>query len=93
MSKVKELEKEVVETTSTQTETTQTETTQTETTQNNTTQEEITPIFDEVEGMNPGAAVEVLIQASQMAQASGALTVRDSVMLAKAITTLRPGTI
>ena len=83
MSKVKELEKEVVETTSTQT----------ETTQNNTTQEEITPIFDEVEGMNPGAAVEVLIQASQMAQASGALTVRDSVMLAKAIATLRPGTI
>jgi len=83
MSKVKELEKEVVETTSTQT----------ETTQNNTTQEEITPIFEEVEGMNPGAAVEVLIQASQMAQASGALTVRDSVMLAKAISTLRPGTI
>ena len=83
MSKVKELEKEVVETTSTQT----------ETTQNNTTQEEITPIFDEVEGMNPGAAVEVLIQAGQMAQASGALTVRDSVMLAKAIATLRPGTI
>lgn len=88
MSKVKELEKEVVETTSTQT-----ETTQTETTQNNTTQEEITPIFEEIEGMNPGAAVEVLIQAGQMAQASGALTVRDSVMLAKAIATLRPGTI
>jgi len=83
MSKVKELEKEVVETTSTQT----------ETTQNNTTQEEITPIFEEIEGMNPGAAVEVLIQAGQMAQASGALTVRDSVMLAKAIATLRPGTI
>ena len=83
MSKVKELEKEVVETTSNQT----------ETTQNNTTQEEITPIFEEVEGMNPGAAVEVLIQAGQMAQASGALTVRDSVMLAAAISTLRPGTI
>jgi hypothetical protein len=83
MSKVKELEKEVVETTSTQT----------ETTQNNTTQEEITPIFEEVEGMNPGAAVEVLIQAGQMAQASGALTVRDSIMLGKAIATLRPGTI
>ena len=83
MSKVKELEKEVVETTSTQT----------ETTQNDTTQETITPIFEEVEGMNPGAAVEVLIQAGQMAQASGALTVRDSVMLAKAISTLRPGTI
>ena len=49
--------------------------------------------FEEVKGMNPGAAVEVLIQASQMAQASGALTVRDSVMLAAAITTLRPGTI
>jgi|TARA_B110000908_G_C10247937_1_gene449966 hypothetical protein len=90
MSKVKELEKEVVETTSTQTETTST---QTETTQNNTTQEEITPIFEEVEGMNPGAAVEVLIQAGQMAQASGALTVRDSIMLGKAIATLRPGTI
>ena len=56
-------------------------------------QEPIIPIFEEVEGLNPGAAVNILIQAAQYAQASGALTVRDSVMVAKAISVLRPGTI
>jgi hypothetical protein len=55
--------------------------------------EEITPIFDQIEGMEPGAAVNVLIQAAQMAQSSGALTVRDSVMVAKAISVLQPGSI
>lgn len=59
----------------------------------NSSEENVRPIFDEIEEMNPGAAVNVLIQASQMAQASGALTTRDSVMLAKAISVLRPGTI
>lgn len=56
-------------------------------------QEQITPIFEEVEQMNPGMAVDILIQAASMAQSSGALTVRDSVMLAKAIAVLRPGSI
>ena len=55
--------------------------------------EELNPIFDEIKDMNPGAAVNVLIQASQMAQSAGALTVRDSVMLAQAISILRPGSI
>lgn len=55
--------------------------------------EEFTPIFDQIEGMNQGAAVNVLIQAAQMAQSAGALTVRDSVMIAKAISVLQPGSI
>jgi hypothetical protein len=57
------------------------------------TEEEITPIFEQIEDMTPGGAVNVLIQAAQMAQASGALTVRDSVMIAKAISVLQPGSI
>jgi len=56
-------------------------------------QEPITPIFEEVENLEPGAAVNILIQAAQYAQAAGALTVRDSVMVAAAISVLRPGTI
>jgi hypothetical protein len=55
--------------------------------------EEITPIFDQIEGMDQNGAVNVLIQAAQMAQSSGALTVRDSVMIAKAISVLQPGSI
>ena len=35
--------------------------------------EEITPIFDQIEGMNQGGAINVLIQAAQMAQSAGAL--------------------
>ena len=64
-----------------------------EVTKDGPSQEPIIPIFEEVEGLNPGAAVNILIQAAQYAQASGALTVRDSVMVAKAISVLRPGTI
>jgi hypothetical protein len=56
-------------------------------------QESITPVFEEVKGMDPGTAVNVLIQAAQLAQSSGSLTVRDSVMLAAAISVLRPGTV
>jgi len=56
-------------------------------------EEEITPIFDQIEDMNPGGAVNVLIQAAQMAQASGSLTLRDSVMVARAISVLQPGSI
>jgi hypothetical protein len=55
--------------------------------------EEIIPIFDQIEGMDQNGAVNVLIQAAQMAQSSGALTVRDSVMIAKAISVLQPGSI
>ena len=55
--------------------------------------EEITPIFDQIEDMNQVGAVNVLIQAAQMAQSTGALTVRDSVMVAKAISVLQPGSI
>lgn len=69
-------------------------TTTTETTTNvENGQEEVSPIFEEIQGMNPGSAVNVLIQAAQMAQSTGALSVRDSVMLAQAISILRPGTI
>lgn len=55
--------------------------------------EEITPIFDQIEGMNQGGAINVLIQAAQMAQSAGALTLRDSVMVAQAISVLQPGSI
>lgn len=82
MSKVEELQPTVEE-----------NTTQAETATTGNTQEEITPIFEEVQGMSPGSAVNVLIQAAQMAQSTGALSVRDSVMLASAISVLRPGTI
>ena len=51
------------------------------------------PIFSEIENMNQAQAVDVLIQAANLAQGAGRLTVRDSVMLAKAIDTLRPGSI
>ena len=55
--------------------------------------EQITPIFEQIEDMNPGGAVNVLIQAAQMAQSAGALTLRDSVMVARAISVLQPGSI
>jgi hypothetical protein len=55
--------------------------------------EEITPIFEQIEGMNPAGAVNVLIQAAQMAQSAGALTLRDSVMVTAAINVLQPGSI
>lgn len=51
------------------------------------------PIFEEIQEMNPGGAVNVLIQAAQQAQAAGALTLRDSVVVAQAINILRPGSI
>lgn len=55
--------------------------------------EQVTPIFEQIEGMTPGGAINVLIQAAQMAQSSGSLTVRDSVMVAAAINVLQPGSI
>lgn len=51
------------------------------------------PVFHEIENMNQAQAVDVLIQAANLAQGAGRLSIRDSVMLAKAIDTLRPGSI
>ena len=56
-------------------------------------QEKQKPVFQEIENMEQNQAVEVLIQAAQIAQNTGKLSVRDSTMLAKAIDLLRPGTI
>jgi hypothetical protein len=49
------------------------------------------PVFDEIEGMDQSTAISVLIQAAEMAQKSGALSMRDAVVLAKAIDTIVPG--
>lgn len=51
------------------------------------------PVFNEIENMNQAQAVDVLIQAANLAQSSGRLSVRDSVMLAKAIDIIKPGII
>lgn len=51
------------------------------------------PIFEEIKGITPEGALNVLIQAAGQAQAAGALTIRDSVMVASAISVLQPGTI
>lgn len=56
-------------------------------------EQKMAPIFDEINQIDPQSAISILIQASQMAQRAGALGVRDSVMLAKAIDVLRPGSI
>lgn len=52
-----------------------------------------TPVFEEAEGMTSDQALNVLIQAAQLAQQTGRLSVRDSVLLARSIDVLRPGTI
>ena len=56
-------------------------------------EQDFQPIFDEIQSMNQVGAINVLIQAAQQAQAAGALTVRDSVVVAQAINILRPGSI
>jgi hypothetical protein len=56
-------------------------------------QAEFNPIFSEIEGITEDGALNILVQAAGQAQAAGALTVRDSVMVAKAISVLRPGSI
>jgi hypothetical protein len=58
-----------------------------------TEEEPFTPIFEDILNMKPEGALNVLIQAASQAQAAGALTVRDSVMVAQAIHVLRPGSI
>lgn len=50
-------------------------------------------VFAEASEMTPDQGVNVLIQAAQFAQESGNLSLRDSVLLARAIDVLRPGTI
>jgi len=49
-----------------------------------TQQKEIPSPFEEVKNMNPVMAVNVLIQAANAAQGAGALSVRDSVLVASA---------
>jgi hypothetical protein len=88
MSKVNEILQEQIEeqnATQNQTETVGPESTNSE--------QDFQPIFEEIQEMNPGGAVNVLIQAAQQAQAAGALTLRDSVVVAQAINILRPGSI
>jgi hypothetical protein len=60
---------------------------------NNANQKEISPIFEEIKGMDVGGAVNVLIQVAQQAQSAGVLTIRDSVVVAHAISILHPGSI
>jgi len=71
-----------------------TTTTTTEATENveETTQSQ-TPVFDEVDAMDQSTALNVLIQVAEMAQKGGILSVRDSVILAKAISVIAPGRI
>jgi len=61
------------------------------------TQEAVTEqrptVFQEAEVMTPEQSINVLIQAAQFAQESGNLSLRDSVLLARSIDVLRPGTI
>lgn len=63
------------------------------TTETQETAEQLSPVFEEITNIDETSAVNVLIQAAQLAQNSGRLSVRDSVLLAKSIETLRPGTI
>ena len=51
------------------------------------------PVFDEVDAMDQNTAINVLIQVTEMAQKGGILSVRDSVILAKAISVIAPGRI
>jgi len=52
-----------------------------------------TPVFEEIEGMDQNTALSVLIQTTELAQKAGILTMRDSVVLAKAISLFVPGKI
>ena len=70
------------------------ETATTETTANvEETKQPQTPVFDEVNEMDQNTALNVLIQVAEMAQKGGILSVRDSVILAKAISVIAPGRI
>ena len=54
---------------------------------------EVKSVFAEAEEMTPNQAINILIQVAGLAQETGKLNIRDSVLLAKAIATVRPGTI
>ena len=69
------------------------ETNTTEMEANTATEQQLSPVFEEITNIDESGAINVLIQAAQLAQNSGRLSVRDSVLLAKSIDTLRPGTI
>jgi len=58
-----------------------------------TTQESVQSVFDEANDMSPDTAINILIQVAGLAQETGKLNIRDSVLLAKAISTVRPGSI
>lgn len=57
------------------------------------TTNEFVGVFAEASELTPEQSVNVLIQAAQFAQESGNLSLRDSVLLARAVDVLRPGTI
>ena len=67
--------------------------TETQTTVNENVEDQTNPVFDEINTIDENGAINVLIQAAQLAQGTGRLSVRDSVLLATAIDTVRPGTI
>lgn len=52
--------------------------------QEETKAKELTSPFEEVKNMNQTAATNILIQAANAAQGAGALSVRDSVLVAAA---------
>ena len=47
------------------------------------TAEQLSPVFEEITNIDETTAVNVLIQAAQLAQNSGRLSVRDSVLIGK----------
>ena len=56
-------------------------------------QPEVKSVFVEADEMTPNQAINILIQVAGLAQETGKLNIRDSVLLAKAIATVRPGSI
>ena len=74
-------------------ETTQNVNVATEATTNENSEATQRPVFDEIAEITEDQALNVLIQAATVAQSTGRLNVRDSVLLARAIDVLRPGTI
>jgi hypothetical protein len=53
----------------------------------------VKPVFEEIEGMDQNTALSVLIQSAELAQKAGVLSLRDSVILSKAISLFVPGKI
>ena len=65
----------------------------TQQTETNSTEATQRPVFEDVTEITEDQALNVLIQAATLSQQTGRLSVRDSVLLARAIDVLRPGTI